>query len=587
MVIGHQREKGKPGDEGKRMKGQSSRPSDRRRTWRVILVKTLIVTAATAHAVEPDFGAIDQNENGFIELSEIPPQNLTVISRYASLADHDINQPVPIEALIEGRERYFHHLDGGGVDVEVAGQREFGRVQQSGVRPFGIVGEYAGRYTSDIRQATITTFRKFDANRDGLLTEAELSIAYRVYAQLWMRGDRNGNGVLTFPELANSLSAERDRRQLVNSFGDSTWSVDGIEITPENREYANRLIKTHDKNGNSRLEGDEIPREWKTGNILAWADRNKDGRISRTEMQSAAARLALDAQESRERKSDPNLLSCEALAADLIRRFDLDKDRTLRQPEWQRIGESFSGADLNGNGLIVEKELIVWLLENVSAQSNAGLPEDVPDWFLESDTDSDGQVIHAELVASQMNNELLAEFSKHDRNSDGIVTPMELGQRDKAGMTWYAGHGQRVLEAQKETYCDVFVPKTVTIGDLDVYVCISKDVDDVMELRLMSPDGTTVMLYHSSTQKAWGGGPLFDGTFIDDEAPASAQRLPRPPAHRSFRPQSMRNAKLASLSAFYGKSAEGRWRLTIRNKGRTAGLLDGWALLVKPTQNER
>ena len=549
----------------------------------------LVVSATLAHAGEPDFSIIDRNENGVIEPTEIPAQELTVIARYASLSQLDISQPMPVEALLNGRAKYLQSLDGGGTELQLAGANDFGRMRDSGVRPFGIVGEFSNRYTPEARRGTISVFQKFDANRDGLLTQEELSVSYRSNVESWMRGDRDANGILTFPELANAVSAERERRKAAAAHQQSTWIVDGVEITAEHRAYAARLMNKFDKSGNGRLGSDEIPNDWKTDNVLLWADLNRDGQITGTEMHTGAARFLREEKLARQRKNDPNMRDCAALSADMMRRYDIDKDQSLGRSEWQRLGGHIANADLNGNGLIVSTELTTWLLGRLTSQPGAGLPENLPDWFLESDGDLNGQVMLAEFIASQTIDRH-AEFSHYDRDADGIVTPAECQWTGGAGRTQYVSLGPRVLEAQKEVISEVFVPDEIRILDVDVQVSILKDGDDDLDIRLIGPDGTTASLYYDGRQKAWGGGRMFNNTIIDDEAPQSPQRLPSPPAHRSFRPQSMNDPKKLSLRAFYGKPAKGTWQLIVGNKaqnrGQSAGLLEGWALLVQPASTD-
>jgi hypothetical protein len=52
------------------------------------------------------------------------------------------------------------------------------------------------------------------------------------------------------------------------------------------------------------------------------------------------------------------------------------------------------------------------------------LPKDMPDWFLEKDTDGDGQVDMAEY-ASDWTPSTVAEFNRYDLNHDGVITPAE------------------------------------------------------------------------------------------------------------------------------------------------------------------
>jgi len=282
-----------------------------------------------------------------------------------------------------------------------------------------------------------------------------------------MRGDRDSNGVLTFAELANSIAADRQRRNGSRAREQETWNVDGVKITPEHRQYAARWMTREDKNKNGRLESGEIPQDWKTGNFLKWADQNEDGRISRTELQIGAAHWMRDKELAQPLKGDPNMQHCAVLAADMIRRFDIDKYRALNRAEWQRIGGDVSSGDMNGNGLIVEAELSKWLLSRISSQAGADLTEDMPNWFVESDADLDAQVTLAEFVAAQSHNRL-SEFQYQDRNSDGIVTPAELSRHGTAGKTRYVSGGQRVLEAKQVVYSEIFIPEEITIADIDV-----------------------------------------------------------------------------------------------------------------------
>jgi len=52
------------------------------------------------------------------------------------------------------------------------------------------------------------------------------------------------------------------------------------------------------------------------------------------------------------------------------------------------------------------------------------LPEGLPDWFAQRDSDGDGQVMMAEY-ATTWPDEVVAEFIRFDLNDDGIITPKE------------------------------------------------------------------------------------------------------------------------------------------------------------------
>jgi hypothetical protein len=52
------------------------------------------------------------------------------------------------------------------------------------------------------------------------------------------------------------------------------------------------------------------------------------------------------------------------------------------------------------------------------------LPSGLPSWFREKDRDRDGQVMMSEWT-SRWNDAAVSEFSRHDRNGDGVITPAE------------------------------------------------------------------------------------------------------------------------------------------------------------------
>jgi Ca2+-binding EF-hand superfamily protein len=55
------------------------------------------------------------------------------------------------------------------------------------------------------------------------------------------------------------------------------------------------------------------------------------------------------------------------------------------------------------------------------------LPDGLPDWFLRSDTDGDGQISMSEF-AHTWTAEKAREFARYDLNGDGIITPKECLQ---------------------------------------------------------------------------------------------------------------------------------------------------------------
>lgn len=67
------------------------------------------------------------------------------------------------------------------------------------------------------------------------------------------------------------------------------------------------------------------------------------------------------------------------------------------------------------------------------------LPDGVPEWFLEKDTDFDGQVKMAEF-SSNWSESIVAEYTKYDKNFDGFITPAECLAAKNEGIV-YNGSG--------------------------------------------------------------------------------------------------------------------------------------------------
>ena len=143
--------------------------------------------------------------------------------------------------------------------------------------------------------------------------------------------------------------------------------------------------------------------------------------------------------------------------ASLLSLYDKDGSGLLEKGEWSQIGEGWDDADQDGDDKLSTEEL-AWRLaavaanagpereEPATARAQAGpvddpdtpprgpsapapaprnrQPENLPPWFLERDTDGDGQVKMCEY-ARQWTPQLVNQFALYDLNGDGIITPSE------------------------------------------------------------------------------------------------------------------------------------------------------------------
>jgi Ca2+-binding EF-hand superfamily protein len=386
----------------------------------------------------------------------------------------------------------------------------------------------ASAVTGVDRAGAAREISRTDGNADGIVTEAEWAASGYQTPDRFKLADLNGDGRLSIYEHTLRWVAYRIDRERAQQQGDASGRAAGVR-QPTGNPTPDVQTSARDPHIESRLRQTQELAVY----TMSLYDRNRNGLVDRSELPSASP-----------------------------------------------LGH-LGPADADQDGTVDQGELSAWLRERLAGQRASGLPDDVPNWFLTSDLDNDGQVHLSEFLRSGRG-ESIPQFERADRNGDGFVTIKELAAPASDGTLRHASGRPHVIEAERETFTQMLITDDVLIKDIDVQLAIAKHGDDDIELNLIGPDGTRATLYFDARAKAWGGGRLFDNTLIDDEAPEIPQRLVRPPLHRSFRPQGMKTPGMQSLKAFYGKPTRGTWRLAIHNKSQVAGLLEGWALLIKP-----
>ena len=547
--------------------------------------------AATSFAAqEPLLRELDPDGDGVIHLQDVPAKHRTLVIRQATLAGLDVSKPLSWSGLWRGRTIYLQNLERRGElardwDRPTDGL-DFGRrAGELGVRPFGPAGDLEVEYSDSVRARASSTFAKFDSNRDYRLSVEEVRDAHPSAIHEWSRADRDDDHVLTFFEMANYFAADVERQQFSQARDFSDWTINGVTVTRQHRLRALEDFKQFNQNNNSYIEPNELPPNWS----LPELDANRDNRVTLEEMYQARAEYVGRIEERnaeaalRDSRQKIDQMQCSYAAGSLIRRYDANRDNLLSRQsgEWRQFPWIAEAADVDKNDVLDPQELGDWMYAQLQSQPEADLPLDMPVWFLERDVDRDQQISLSEFAPTGRT-AAVAEFEGYDHNRDGFITAREAVSRSGGGKLQYAYSQPKLIESGKEVFAEITITDDLTIADVDVYVAIAMNGDDHLELSLAGPDGTTASLYFSNRYKAWSSGRQFNNTLIDEEAPHSRQRLPRPPAHRSFRPQGMLDKQRLSLSAFYGRPARGTWRLVIRNGGRIAGLLEGWALYVKP-----
>lgn len=167
-----------------------------------------------------------------------------------------------------------------------------------------------------------------------------------------------------------------------------------VPVTEQDQREAAERMRRYDRDRDGFLTPDELRRSRLSGNPLDF-DRNRDGRLSASELASRYARQREAEQNQRDRRADDR------------RQWD-DRD------EPQEIADPYGGRN------------------SYRALTAADSPAGLPGWFADKDRDRDGQVAMAEY-SDQWNDGLVAEFFRFDLNRDGQITARECRQAVERG----------------------------------------------------------------------------------------------------------------------------------------------------------
>jgi Ca2+-binding EF-hand superfamily protein len=224
-----------------------------------------------------------------------------------------------------------------------------------------------------------------DTNRDGKLSKAEL--CERIARRFGLQNSPQGSGG------SSSGSSDRDRDRNRDSGSSSNSGGDFAKF----KDYATSLIKQHDQNKNGVLEKDEW-RDLKSEHRAA--DANNDGVITVDELA-----LKLQAYSSgSSSSSSANSYSSKA--------------GSTSSSDSQKRGWGGWG---NKSSTTKPTEKKDYRFQTATDR----LPKGLPDWFLRSDVDADGQVAMVEYSTS-WSDATAAEFQKYDLDGDGFITPEEV-----------------------------------------------------------------------------------------------------------------------------------------------------------------
>lgn len=174
-------------------------------------------------------------------------------------------------------------------------------------------------------------FERFDANKDGKLTEDELP---ERAAQMIMKADANGDKAVTLDEIKAAQAKRGEGRPGVG------------------RPAPEEIIKRFDKNGDGKLSKDEIPEGMAAR--LGQADGDGDGTVTKEELEAAFKKM----QGRRGGQGTPPGRG-QFDPAQLFQRLDRNSDGKVTKDELpEQMAERMMRADADGNGEITKEEFL-------------------------------------------------------------------------------------------------------------------------------------------------------------------------------------------------------------------------------------
>ena len=366
---------------------------------------------------------LDSNGNGVLDPSEQQGPAQFLIGRLQQ-ADPSIKsgQPIPIKKVSEVFEKMRQSRDGGGQGGPTRGGASaadealepellvpgFGLEEEPiPLLGFGAAAEMLStEVTEEDKREAAERMRRYDRNRDGVLTKDELSSRFSGNP---MDFDRNKDGKLTVSELAVRYARRRvgeeearearrddDRRRDQGRGSDdppdvyngrkSYRVVSGREI-----EGLPGFFTDKDANQDGQVTMAEFATQWNDETLAEYfkSDLNSDGVITAAEAllavegrgsdsgsssvassgspaSSSSSTLTTSSSRSASTSSssssggkvDPKLIS---YAERIIGRYDKNKDNALTASEWEKMLMNPGPADSNRDGRITIEEYAGWM----------------------------------------------------------------------------------------------------------------------------------------------------------------------------------------------------------------------------------
>ena len=270
-------------------------------------------------------------------------------------------------------------------------------------------------------------FTKLDANQDGQLTLDEIPEDKREFFERLLRThDANGDKKLSQEEFAAAMKkGDEPKPPLAGGFG----GPGGGGGNPA------EMFKRLDKNSDGKLQADEVPPRIKEH--FAALDTDGDGALSPQELVKGFALIAKGKPDSKAGEDRPQKESG-AERGSLLALLDTNGDGELSAEEIQKAPQTLAKLDKNGDGKLTRDEIAATMGRDNAATGSPesgkaakkGLGGGNPGEMMlrrlkEADKNGDGKISKEEAEALPRIKE---HFDAIDENGDGFIDKSELEQ---------------------------------------------------------------------------------------------------------------------------------------------------------------
>lgn len=271
----------------------------------------------------------------------------------------------------------------------------------------------------DRRRRLLARLAEMDVDQDGRVTREE----WKGPAALFDGLDTNGDGVLDATD-GRQREAAGDPASPGSAAPSATDAAPAHDPAFEERLRADaaRLFARLDKDQDGRIRAEEAP----DPDLLGKADGDGDGCVSLDEFTEALRRRARatgPAAPSEGKVGESN--TPQRLNLERLRRFDRNRDGQVTPEEFPGGEKAFAELDLDGDGVLTERDAAPPRVDAPGSASPAPAPETAEQAAARAellrtlDKNKDGKVDRSEFSGSD------EEWRQLDRNADGWLTPDE------------------------------------------------------------------------------------------------------------------------------------------------------------------